>query len=181
MDKNSNEARSEAFRLSFAIEPNDALRLTPLLAYQSIRIADTSSFYEYLSDPAAGVFRNGKLLGQPIENRFTLATATLESRIGDAILTATSYFDRTSTATIDTTNEAGAVFFGGFGSPLGSAYPTSYADAVPTLTSLHQIVLSQEMRLMSSDATHRCAGRRGCSSRAHIRTSGKIPTPSQCR
>jgi len=152
VDRNSNEARSEAFRLSFAIEPNDALRITPLLAYQSMRIADTSSFYEYLSDPAAGVLRNGKLLSQPIENRFTLATTTLEYRFADALLTAaSSYLDRTTSATIDTTNEAGAVFYGGFGNPLGSAYPASYADAVPTLTSLRQIVLSQEVRLMSSD------------------------------
>jgi iron complex outermembrane receptor protein len=152
IDKNSNEARTEAFRLSFAVEPNDSLRITPLLAYQSLRISDTSSFYEYLTAPSAGLFRNGKLLSQPTENRFTLAAAKFEYRFGVANLTAvSSYFDRTSTATIDTTNEAGAVFYGGFGNPLGPAYPTSYADAVPTLTSLHQIVLSQEVRLMSSD------------------------------
>jgi iron complex outermembrane receptor protein len=152
VDKNSNEARTEAFRLSFAIEPDDSLRITPLLSYQSLRIADTSSFYEYLTAPAAGLFRNGKLLSQPTENRFALASAKLEYRFGVANLTAvSSYFDRTSTATIDTTNEAGAVFYGGFGNPLGPAYPTSYADAVPTLTSLHQIVLSQEVRLVSSD------------------------------
>jgi outer membrane receptor protein involved in Fe transport len=150
--RNSNEGRAEAFRLSFAIEPSDSLRITPLLAYQSLRVADTSSFYEYLTDPAAGMFRNGKLLSQPTKNSFMLATTKLEYRFGNANLTAsTSYFDRTATATIDTTNEAGAVFYGGFGNPLGPAYPTSYSDAVPTLTSLHQIVLAQEVRLMSAD------------------------------
>jgi len=155
-DKNSNAARTEAFRLNFAIEPNDSLRIVPLLAYQSYRIADTPSFYEYLTDPAAGIFRNGKLLRQPTVNNFTLAAAKLEYRFGGANLTAvSSYFDRTTTATVDTTNEAGAVFYGGFGNPLGPAYPTSYADAVPTLTSLHQIVLSQEVRLMSSDRNAR--------------------------
>ena len=152
VNKHSNEARTEAFRLSFAVEPNDSLRIVPLLAYQSVRIADTSSFYEYLSDPGAGTFRSGKLLRQPAEDSFALATTKVEYRFGDANLTAaTSYFDRTATATIDTTNEAGAVFYGGFGNPLGPAYPTSYMDAVPSLMSLHQIVLSQEVRLMTSD------------------------------
>jgi iron complex outermembrane receptor protein len=152
VDKNSNEVRTAAFRLSFAVEPDDSLRITPLLAYQSLRIADTSSFYEYLSDPGTGTLRNGKLLSQPAEDSFTLATTKLEYRFGDANLNiTTSYFDRTATATIDTTNEAGAIFYGGFGNPLGPAYPTSYADAVPSLMSLHQIVLSQEVRLMSSD------------------------------
>jgi iron complex outermembrane receptor protein len=151
-NKHSNEARTEAFRLSFAVEPNDSLRITPLVAYQSLRIADTSAFYEYLSDPGAGTFRSGKLLRQPSEDSFALATTKLEYRFGDANLNiATSYFDRTATATIDTTNEAGAVFYGGFGNPLGPAYPTSYTDAVPSLMSLHQIVLSQEVRLMTSD------------------------------
>jgi len=152
VNKHSNEARTEAFRLSFAVEPNDSLRITPLFAYQSLRIADTSSFFEYLSDPGTGTFRSGKLLRQPAEDSFALATTKLEYRFGDANLNiATSYFDRTATATIDTTNEAGAVFYGGFGNPLGPAYPTSYMDAVPSLMSLHQIVLSQEVRLNTSD------------------------------
>ena len=149
--KNRNESRTDAFRLSFVVEPIDSARITPLFAYQSQRIADTSSFYEYLSDPGAGIIRNGKLLNQPIEDSFALSTAKLENRFGDAnLIAAFSYFDRTATATIDTTNEAGAVFYGGFGNPLGPAYPTSYADAVPTLTSLHQIILSQEIRLTSA-------------------------------
>ena len=151
VDKNSNESRTEAFRLSFALKPIDSLNITPSLAYQSLRIGDTFSFYE-LSDPSAGIIRNGKLLSQPIEDSFMLANTKLEYRFGEATLTAaTSYFDRTATATIDTTNEAGAVFYGGFGNPLGPAYPASYADAVPSLTSLHQIVLSQEVRLISAD------------------------------
>jgi iron complex outermembrane recepter protein len=152
VDRKSNEAHTDAFRVSFAVEPNDALRITPLIAYQSLKIADTSSFYEYLSDPDAGIFRSGKLVSQPAHDSFTLAASKLEYRFAHASLTvASSYFDRTATATIDTTNEAGAVFYGGFGNPLGPAYPSSYADAVPSLTSLHQIVLSQEVRLMSSD------------------------------
>jgi iron complex outermembrane recepter protein len=156
VDKNSNSSRTEALRLSVAVEPNDLLRITPSIAYQSLRLGDSFSFYENLSDPAAGVLRSGKLLAQPSEDRFSHAAIKLEYQMRDASLTATaSYFDRTATATIDTTNEAGGAFLGGFGNPLGPAYPTSYADAVPTLTSLHQIVMSQEIRLMSSDRNSR--------------------------
>jgi iron complex outermembrane receptor protein len=152
VDKNSNAARTEAFRLGFAVESSESLRITPSFGYQSLKVGDTSSFYENLSNPSAGALRTGKLLSQPIQDSFTHANIKLEYHSGDTNLTAvTSYFDRMATASIDTTNEAGADYLNGFGNPLGPAYPTSYADAVPTLTSLHQIALSQEVRLMSSE------------------------------
>ena len=153
VDKNSNSSRTELIRLSLLAEPSDSLRLTPLIEYQALRSGDSSSFYEYLSDPADGVLKNGKLLSQPMEDYFALATLKLESRLdGASLVSATSYLDRTARASIDTTNEAGAIYFGGFGNTLGSAYPTSYADAVPTLTSLRQTVFAEEIRLVSAEA-----------------------------
>jgi iron complex outermembrane recepter protein len=152
VDKNSNASRTELLRLSVLAEPSDSLRLTPLIEYQALRSGDSSSFYAYLSDPADGILRNGKLLSQPIEDYFGLASLKLEARLaGVNLISASSYLDRTATATIDTTNEAGAIYYGGFGNPLGSAYPSSYADAVPTLTSLRQIVFAEELRLVSAD------------------------------
>jgi len=151
VDKNSNSSRTELIRLSLRAEPSDSLSLTPLIEYQALRTGDSSSFYENLSDLADGILRNGKLLSQPMEDYFGLASLKLESRLDGANLTsATSYLDRTATATVDTTNEAGAIYFGGFGNPLGTTYPTSYADAVPTLTSLRQIVFAQEIRMESA-------------------------------
>jgi iron complex outermembrane recepter protein len=156
VDKNSNSSRTELIRLILLAEPNDSLRLTPLIEYQALKSGDTSSFYEYLSDPAQGILRNGKLLSQPMGDYFGLASLKLEARLGGAnLISATSYFDRTASATIDTTNEAGAIYFGGFGNPLGIAYPTSYADAVPTLTSLRQISFAEEIRLVSADSEAR--------------------------
>ena len=148
VDKNSNESAVKAFRLSVAIEP-DSLRITPSLAYQAERIGDSPNYYTYLSDPSAGVLRNGKLLSQPADDAFTFASIKVEARLGASDLTVvTSYFDRTETATIDSTNQAGTEF-GGYGNPLGLAYPTSYADAAPSLTSLRQIVASTEVRANS--------------------------------
>jgi outer membrane receptor protein involved in Fe transport len=95
---------------------------------------------------------NGKLLRQPAVDDLMIGSLTLVDRAGAATLTSiTSYVDRTASATVDTTNVAGVVYFGGFGNPLGPAFPTSYADAVPTLISLHQIQLTQEVRLASAD------------------------------
>jgi iron complex outermembrane receptor protein len=139
VDRNANQSATKAIRLSFAIEP-DSLRITPSLAYQRAQIGDSPNYYVCLSDPSAGVWRNGKLLSQPAVDAFTFASIKVEARLGATELTAvTSYFDRTETATIDSTNQAGAEF-GGYGNPLGPEYPTSYADAAPSLTALHQIV-----------------------------------------
>jgi iron complex outermembrane receptor protein len=152
VDKNANASRTELIRLSVLAEPSSWLRLTPLIEYQALRSGDSSSFYPYLSDPADGILRNGKLQSQPTEDYFGLASLKLEARLESVhLISATSYLDRTATATIDTTNEAGAIYFDGFGSPLGIAYPTSYMDAVPTLTSLRQIVFAEEIRAVSTD------------------------------
>jgi iron complex outermembrane recepter protein len=148
VDKNSDESVAKAFRLSFAIEP-DSLRITPSVAYQSARIGDSPNYYVYLSDPGTGLLRNGKLLSQPAVDAFTFTSIKAEALLGGSELTAvTSYFRRNETATIDSTNQAGTAF-GGYGSPLGPAYPTSYADAAVSWTALRQTVASTELRLNS--------------------------------
>jgi iron complex outermembrane recepter protein len=156
VERASNQARALAFRLALAAEPAPTLRIVPSIAYQSSTLGDSPSFYQSLSDPSAGQFLNGKLISQPSDDSFLLSSLKLEARLAAANLTAvTSYLDREAHATIDTTNEAGAVFFGGFGNPLGPAFPVSYADAVPTLTTLRQFALSQELRLVSADGDAR--------------------------
>jgi outer membrane receptor protein involved in Fe transport len=98
------------------------------------------------------VFNNGKLLRQPSTDAFTLASLKLEQQFRFAKLTAVaSYFDRPAQAMFDATNEAGILFFGGYGNPLGPGFPASYADAVPDMLSLHQSQQSQEVRLTSAD------------------------------
>jgi iron complex outermembrane recepter protein len=152
LDDNANQSSWRAMRVSAAMAATDSVRITPSLAYQSVHVHDTPSFYTYLSNPGDGVLRNGKLLRQPAADSFVIASVKIITSFTASTLTAvTSYFDRTGTATVDSTNVAGAVFFGGFGNPLGSAYPASYANAIPTLLGLHQIALSQEARLTSTD------------------------------
>jgi iron complex outermembrane receptor protein len=45
IDDHDNRSASRAFRLSFAVEPTDALRITPSISHQSINLHDTPVFY----------------------------------------------------------------------------------------------------------------------------------------
>jgi iron complex outermembrane recepter protein len=152
LDDHSNDSRTQALRLAFTLQPAETVRIVPSVGYQQYRIADSPVFYEYLSDPSDNILENGKLLRQPAKDAFGVASLKLEARLHGSTLTAeSSYFDRTARATVDTTNEAGVVFYGGFGNPSGPAFPTSYSQAVPSFMSLRQIVISQEIRLTSAD------------------------------
>jgi iron complex outermembrane recepter protein len=152
VDSEANRSSSRALRAAVAFVPTESLRITPSVSYQSVGRHDSPIFYPYLSNLSAGVFNNGKLLRQPSTDSFTLASLKFEQQFRFATLTAiTSYFDRHAQAIFDATNEAGILFFGGYGNPLGPGFPASYADAVPDMLALHQSQQSQEVRLTSAD------------------------------
>jgi iron complex outermembrane recepter protein len=156
LSANANQAGSEAVRLALAFEPNDALRIVPSVSYQSVKLNDTPNFYVDASRPAGDSLQNGKLLRQPSVDSFTLGSIKLTQRMPGVTLTSiSSFFDRAASATVDTTNAAGAIYYGGYGNPLGPAYPSSYANAVPSLVSIHQIDWSEEVRLTSASPAAR--------------------------
>ncbi|MEP6547801.1 MAG: TonB-dependent receptor [Gammaproteobacteria bacterium] len=150
VESNANHSDSEALKIGLAYEPSDTLRIVPSLSYQSVKLHDSPVFYVGASQAQAGRLDSGKLLRQPSVDSFTLGSVQFTQALSGADLTAiTSYFDRAARTTVDSTNAAGVDFYGGFGNPLGPAFPTSYAQAVPTLLRLHQIQLSEEVRLAS--------------------------------
>ena len=152
VDSDANRSSSRALRAAVVFAPTESLRVTPSFSYQSMGLHDSPIFYPSLSSPSAGVFNSGKLLPQPSTDGFTLASLKIEQQFRFAKLTAiTSYFDRHAQAMFDATNEAGILYFGGYGNPLGPGFPASYADAVPDMLSLHQSQQSQEVRLTSAD------------------------------
>ena len=156
LDPNANHAGNQAVRLALAFEPNDALRIVPSVSYQSVKLHDTPNFYVDASTLATGSLDNGKLLRQPSVDSFTLASIKVAQGLRGANLTSiTSFFDRAAMATVDSTNAAGVFYFGGYGNPLGPAFPTSYANAVPSLVTLHQIQWSEELRVASADSAAR--------------------------
>lgn len=152
VDSEANRSSSRALHAAALFTPTEALRITASLSYQSVGRHDSPIFYPYLSNPSAGLFNNGKLLRQPSTDGFILASLKIEQQFHFAKLTViTSYFDRIAQAMFDATNEAGILFFGGYGNPLGPGFPASYADALPDMLTLHQSQLSQEVRLTSAN------------------------------
>jgi iron complex outermembrane receptor protein len=144
VDGNANGSVSEVFRGALIFAPSDALRIMPSLMYQSESTYDISSFYTYLSDPGAGILRNGKLLPQPGDDEFVLASLKLTATFATTELTAlTAYFHRTTSQLEDFTN------IGIWDNPMGPEYPLDYSDAVPTEHNLSETTYSEEVRLSS--------------------------------
>ena len=149
VDADSNRSMTRAARLAFLITPSASVRIMPSFMYQSVDVHDSPSFFVDLSDTGSGAFRNGKLLRQPAADAFSLSALKMQ-QIWDAVeLTSiTSWFDRKASGTADTTNVVGATF-GGFGSPLGTAYPAAHSDALPTQLGTHDDQFTQEVRIAS--------------------------------
>jgi len=149
VDENANRSLTRSIRGALTFAPTERVHITPSFTYQSVKIHDSSSFYTYLSDLNAGELENGKLLAQPVSDTFYLASLKFTADLGVADFTSvTSYFYRSAAATVDATNNSA---YSGFGNPLGPEYPVAYSDARPAPIDVRQNVLSQEVRLTSSD------------------------------
>jgi iron complex outermembrane receptor protein len=150
VDANANRSVSEVFRGALLFAPSDTLRIAPSLMYQSESVHDTSSFYTYLSDPGAGILKNGKLLSQPGDDEFALASLKLTATFATTTLTAlTAYFHRTTSELEDSTN------IGIWNNPMGPEYPLDYGDAIPTTHNLTETSFSEEVRLSSAVSNSR--------------------------
>jgi outer membrane receptor protein involved in Fe transport len=177
VEANSSSSQSSVVRGALTLAPSQALHITPSLTYQDVRPHDTSSFFAHLSDPAAGILRNGKLLRQPDDDAYYLASLKISATAGGAELTAvTSYFDRHLTALTDLTNRGY-----GFGSPFGDEYPTAYGDAISKTTDVSERTFSQELRLASAQPASKLRWTMGVfyshghNRRAETRVAGPIP------
>ncbi|MHB8817171.1 MAG: TonB-dependent receptor, partial [Steroidobacteraceae bacterium] len=149
VDADANRSDSKAARVAMVYRPVDALTITPSINYQSQQTHDTGTFYEALSDPQQGVFDNGRLLRQPTVDSLYLPSVKVQANLSFAELTSiSSYYHREASTLYDNTNLMGALL-GGYGNPLGPAYPTGYSQAAPGYIALRQSFISQEVRLAS--------------------------------
>jgi iron complex outermembrane receptor protein len=152
VDANANRSHSEAAKAAIAFAPTDSLVITPSIAYQSVDLHDSSAFYTYLSDPANGVLKSGKLLQQWANDRhYLLSLKATAALTGVNLSMVTGYFRRHALAMQDQTNVA----YWRWPNPLGDEYPVSYADARPDIIGIDQITLSQQVRLASSNNSER--------------------------
>jgi len=177
VEHNANGSQSKSARgaLTFA---GERVHITPSLTYQSVTIDDASAFYTYLSEPRAGVLKSGRLLAQPSSDSFYVASLKLSADLGVSdLIFLTSYYHRKAAARIDATNIAG---YGGYGDPRGLEYPVSYANAVAATFEVNQSVLSEEVRLSSSDPSTSLTWLAGVfySRAQNVRTGTGDPIPS---
>ena len=87
LEPNANRAQRHALRAAFLIAPGEAVLITPAVQYQSVKVNDTSAFYVPLSDPQAGVLRNGKVLEQRYADTYTLPSLNVSADLDGSILT----------------------------------------------------------------------------------------------
>jgi iron complex outermembrane recepter protein len=126
--------------------------ITPSIAYQSVDLHDSPAFYTYLSDPANGVLKNGKLLEQWAKDRYYLLSLKIAAAFSSMNLSmVTSCFRRHALAMQDQSN----VNLWNWPNPLGPEYPVSYADAKPDIVGIDQITVSQQVRVASSNSPER--------------------------
>ena len=154
-ETNANSSRSWVMRGALTVAPTDWLTITPSFYQQAVHNHDSSAWFEYLSDPSAGNFVNGRLLRQPSADGFFLPSLRIEADAGGAELTSvTSYVNRSGHLLDDLTSYSGSSLGVGipYGDPRGVAYPTSASQAAPgyLTTTLHQ--LSQELRASSAES-----------------------------
>lgn len=143
VDKNANWVHSEAGNAAVTIAPSESVQITPSFRYQSTDVHDTSAYFLSLSDPARGVLWNGSGLTQYYYDRFTLVSLKTAAALGGADLSSvTAYIQRHASALEDNAT-------------LDGLNQTGYTNAKADPVWLDQTVLSQELRLASSDRTAR--------------------------
>jgi outer membrane receptor protein involved in Fe transport len=146
VDHNVNRVIDQSFHGALTAAMAGDFLLTPAITYQSLYSRDAATFNPALSNPEEGILHSDKLLAQPVQDEFSLATLTIAGPVRSAHLTAvTSYYHRHVSEQTDATNNKID-----WGSRLGLGYPTSDADTLLSEGTHFQSTWSQEIRLASA-------------------------------
>ena len=78
VDPRSNYSVTQSGRAALSLDIGDNLHVTATARHQTDYANDTSAFYAYLSNPSAGVLRNGKFRQQPLQSSFTVASLQVQ-------------------------------------------------------------------------------------------------------
>lgn len=117
LDKNANKAHSFVTRVAAVYAPTDALRISPSVLYQNLRLSDIGTFWDRneagqrLSLPEQNIYRNGQALLQPNRDRLVLPALKVEYAFdGIDLISNTSYFSRRQERVDDYTNLIAGLF-----------------------------------------------------------------------
>lgn len=147
VDRDVNRAVAQSARLALTWALSDALRITPSFTYQARHVHDSSAFYVALSNPTDGLLRSGKLLWQPTDDDFQIASINASLEFAGLELTSlTSHFHRSVYSVTDSTNNPI-----GWGNPLGPEYPASDQTFLRSENVVRQSEWVQEIHLATTD------------------------------
>lgn len=144
----SNWSETAQVNAAVLFQPNEHIKVTPQIFFQSIDTHNLSSFDPNLSDPANNTYVNGTLLGQPSRNTLYVPQLKAEFDLGEVSLTSISgYVHRDDTYGFDYT----------------ALLPEALALPVPTnpdyyTMSAYEVLqenVSQELRLQNTDPNAR--------------------------
>ncbi len=103
-EKAANWQQTTTFRVALKWKPADSVTVSPSLYYQRLQLNDTAAYWQALSDPSGGVYRNGNALTNPSTDPFWLGAVKLDWDLGFAQLVSnTSYLSRDQHSTSDYT------------------------------------------------------------------------------
>jgi outer membrane receptor protein involved in Fe transport len=152
-EANANWQKTATARFALKWQVNGSVTIEPSLYYQTLYINDTAAYWQPLSNPSAGVYRDGNALTNPSDDPFYVSAVRLQADLGFAALTAnTSYLSRDQHSTSDYTqyNRATYAYLG----DLPNIYPQP-GDGGYSPFADEQHDFFQEVRLASTDATAR--------------------------
>ena len=152
-ERNSNWQDTVTARVALKWQINGNVSVTPSIYYQKLEINDTAGYWESLSDPAAGIFRNGNALRDTSTAPFWLTAVKLNWDLGfGELVSNTAYYTRDQHSTSDLT-QLNRALFASFGL-LPNIYPQP-GDVAYGLFGDKQNNIYQEVRIASSDANAR--------------------------
>ncbi|HEX7781549.1 MAG TPA: TonB-dependent receptor [Sphingobium sp.] len=145
VDRNVNSVNSWTLRGALAWQPISNLTLTLSAFHQDRRSDNPPLMFRDISDLDAGEYRSGRVLNQPLHDRFTLPALDIKYELGGGIsLTSnTSFFIRDQTFDGDYTNYVGAVV-------LGNPFPIVSPQFSPVHIEDKQRSFTQEVRIQSN-------------------------------
>jgi hypothetical protein len=174
---NANRQESYGGRIALSARIGDAVTVTPSLFAQHSVERDSDQIWSLLSNPAAGVLRNGFRIAQPARDNFLLASLRVSADLGAMSLqSSSSYFRRRRPSTADYTD----YFIEQFSRGTLFSLPS-----VPGYVSRVDFNNNQDVftRKSAWPAARRriCAGWRGCLRKARGRMPSNICTSRCCR
>ncbi len=152
-EKAANWSQTSTFRLALKWKVNDDVAITPSLYYQRLHLNDTSVYWQALSNPGAGIYRDGNALTNPSTDPYYLGAIHVDWNLGFAQLTSnTSYLSRDQSGTSDYSQYLRATW--ALYTSLPNTYPqTGDGGYAPFGDSQRNFY--EEIRLASTDANAR--------------------------